>query len=66
MEKLGVCQEGEQLPADQLRQYADIFASPLGPEQVAAIAALFGLRCDDAACDVESSLGDGAAEAAAV
>ncbi|KAK1678599.1 hypothetical protein QYE76_039447 [Lolium multiflorum] len=66
MEKLGVCQEGEQLSADQLRQYADIFASPLGPEQVAAIAALFGLRCDDAACDVESSLGGGAAEAAAV
>jgi hypothetical protein len=28
-----------------MKEYADIFASPLGPEQIASIATLFGLRC---------------------
>jgi hypothetical protein len=28
-----------------LKEYAAIFASPLGAEQLAAIAALFGLEC---------------------
>jgi hypothetical protein len=58
MEKLGVCHEGERLSAAQLEDYAAIFASPLGPEQVGAIAALFGLDCHGAAVD---SSADGAA-----
>jgi hypothetical protein len=33
----------------QLEEYAEIFASPLGPEQLAAIAALFGLGSMDGA-----------------
>jgi hypothetical protein len=45
MQKLGVCHEEERLSAAQLKEYAEIFASPLGPEQLAAIAALFGLEC---------------------
>jgi hypothetical protein len=58
MEKLGVCHEGERLSAAQLEDYAAIFASPLGPEQVGAIAALFGLDCHGAAVDGSA---DGAA-----
>jgi hypothetical protein len=49
--KLGVCRDEEWLSAAQLEEYASIFASPLGPEQVGAIAALFGLSC--AAGDLE-------------
>jgi hypothetical protein len=33
----------------QLEEYAEIFASPLGPEQLGAIAALFGLGSLDGA-----------------
>jgi hypothetical protein len=43
MHKLGVSRMEERLSAAQLDEYAAIFASPLGPEQVSAIAALFGL-----------------------
>jgi hypothetical protein len=43
MQKLGVCREGERITDSQLQEYKAIFASPLGPEQLAAIAALFGL-----------------------
>jgi hypothetical protein len=49
MDKLGVCREGERLSDAQLDDYAAIFSSPLGPEQVGAIAALFGLDCHGAA-----------------
>jgi hypothetical protein len=45
MQKLGICQDEARLSADQLREYAAIFSSPLGAEQVAALAALFGLDC---------------------
>jgi hypothetical protein len=45
MHKLGVCRAEEQLSASQLEEYAAIFASPLGPLQVSAIASLFGLDC---------------------
>jgi hypothetical protein len=45
MKKLGICHEEARLSAEQLKEYATIFASPLGPEQVAALAALFGLDC---------------------
>jgi hypothetical protein len=45
MQKLGVCRAEERLSAAQLDEYAAIFASPLGPEQVSAIASLFGLDC---------------------
>jgi hypothetical protein len=58
VEKLGVCHEGERLSAAQLEDYAAIFASPLGPEQVGAIAALFGLDCHGPAVDGSA---DGAA-----
>ncbi|KAM0844349.1 hypothetical protein ACQ4PT_057113 [Festuca glaucescens] len=43
MKKLGICRDEEHLSADQLSEYASIFVSPLGPEQVAALATLFGL-----------------------
>ncbi|KAK1621212.1 hypothetical protein QYE76_026729 [Lolium multiflorum] len=49
MQKLGVCGEEEKLTPTQLKEYAEIFASPLGPEQLAAIAALFGLGSMDGA-----------------
>ena len=39
------CREEERLSAKQMEECAAIFASPLGPEQVAALAALFGLQC---------------------
>ncbi|KAK1696143.1 hypothetical protein QYE76_012840 [Lolium multiflorum] len=55
---LGVCHEGERLSAEQLDDYAAIFASPLGPEQVAALASLFGIHCS--AVD-ETALGDAGA-----
>jgi hypothetical protein len=45
MEKLGICHEQQRLSASQLEEYAAMFASPLGKEQVAALTALFGLQC---------------------
>jgi hypothetical protein len=45
MVKLGICREEERLTDSQLKEYEAIFATPLGPEQVQAIAALFGLNC---------------------
>jgi hypothetical protein len=45
MHKLGLCREEDHLTNSQLQEYAAIFASPLGPEQVEAIASLFGLTC---------------------
>jgi hypothetical protein len=45
MHKLGLCREEDRLTDSQLQEYAAIFASPLGPEQVEAIASLFGLNC---------------------
>ena len=45
MQKLGICHDEERISSSQLEEYAAIFASPLGPEQVEAIAALFGLSC---------------------
>ncbi|CAM0910697.1 unnamed protein product [Alopecurus aequalis] len=44
MRKLGLSREEERLSAKQLKEYAEIFASPLGPEQVVARSALFGLE----------------------
>jgi hypothetical protein len=52
MKKLGISTDEERLSATQLQEYAKIFASPLDPEQVAAIAALFGLDCADEAAVV--------------
>jgi hypothetical protein len=49
MRKLGICGQEEKLTPRQLEEYAAIFASPLGSEQLGAIAALFGLgSLDDA------------------
>jgi hypothetical protein len=45
MEKLGLCHEQQRLSTSQLEEYAAMFASPLGKEQVAALTALFGLSC---------------------
>jgi hypothetical protein len=45
MKKLGICQDEARLSADQLKDYAAIFASPLSADQVAALASLFGLVC---------------------
>jgi hypothetical protein len=45
MQKLGICHDEVRLSADKLREYAAIFSSPLGAEQVVALAALFGLDC---------------------
>jgi hypothetical protein len=45
MKKLGNCQDEARLSADQLKDYATIFASPLSADQVAALALLFGLVC---------------------
>jgi hypothetical protein len=45
MEKLGLCHEQQRLTARQLEEYAAMFSSPLGKEQVAALTALFGLQC---------------------
>jgi hypothetical protein len=47
MEKLGLCREQQRLSAEQLADYAAMFASPLGKEHVAALTALFGLSCPD-------------------
>jgi hypothetical protein len=58
MHKLGVCREGERISDAQLQEYKAIFASPLGPEQLAAIAALFGLS---ASVDGEPDLVEAAA-----
>jgi hypothetical protein len=49
MHKLGICREGDKLSETQLKEYAAIFASPLGPEQIEAISSLFGLTCATAA-----------------
>jgi hypothetical protein len=43
MKKLGISCDEERLSQQHLQEYAAIFASPLGPEQVHAITALFGL-----------------------
>jgi hypothetical protein len=45
MEKLGLCHEQQRLTSRQLEEYASMFASPLGKEQVTALTALFGLQC---------------------
>jgi hypothetical protein len=45
MEKLGICHQQQRLSAEQLEEYAAMFASPLGKEQVAALTALYGLSC---------------------
>jgi site-specific recombinase len=47
MEKLGICRKQQRLSTRQLEEYAAMFASPLGKEQVAALTALFGLQCPD-------------------
>jgi hypothetical protein len=52
MQKLRIYHDEEGLSTTQLQEYTRIFASPLGPEQVAAIAALFGLECTPTAEDV--------------
>jgi hypothetical protein len=43
MEKLGLCHEQQCLSASQLEEYAAMFASPLGKEQMDALTVLFGL-----------------------
>jgi hypothetical protein len=54
MHKLGLCREEDRLTNSQLQEYAAILASPLGLEQVEAIASLFGLTCHaDAAIAAE-------------
>jgi hypothetical protein len=45
MIKLGICRDEERLSDAQLKEYAAIFASPLGAEQIEAIASLFDLSC---------------------
>jgi hypothetical protein len=64
MEKLGICRDNERISSSQLADYAAIFASPLGREQVEAIAALFGLTCptveEDLAVDAGEELVVGA------
>jgi hypothetical protein len=45
MVKLGICMEEDRLSKAQLKEYAATFVFPLGPEQILAIAALFGLAC---------------------
>jgi hypothetical protein len=45
MHKLGICRENERLSDSQLREYEEIFATPLEPEHVQAIATLFGISC---------------------
>jgi hypothetical protein len=53
MQKLGICKEEERLSDSQLKEYEAIFASPLGPEQIQAIATLFGLSCNSERAAVE-------------
>jgi hypothetical protein len=43
MHKLGICRENERLSDSQLREYEEIFATPLESEHVQAIATLFGI-----------------------
>jgi hypothetical protein len=45
MHKLGIYRENERLSDSQLREYKEIFATPLEPEHVQAIATLFGISC---------------------
>jgi hypothetical protein len=52
MHKLGICREEDRLSETQLKEYAAIFASPLGPEQIEAISTLFGLTCVRGADDI--------------
>jgi hypothetical protein len=52
MQKLGICRDEDRLSDSQLKEYHTLFASPLGPEQIEAIASLFGLRCSDGVGDV--------------
>jgi hypothetical protein len=51
MQKLGICRDEDRLSDSQLKEYHTLFASPLGPEQIEAIASLFGLRCSDGVGD---------------
>jgi hypothetical protein len=51
MKKLGLSCDEERLSQQQLQKYAAIFASPLGPEQVRAITAMFGLSVPRAVDD---------------
>jgi hypothetical protein len=48
MKKLGLCDPDECLSQQQMQEYAALFASPLGPEQLRAISALFGLAAPSA------------------
>jgi hypothetical protein len=48
MKKLGLSAADERLSQQQLQEYAALFASPLGPEQLRAISALFGLTAPSA------------------
>jgi hypothetical protein len=57
MIKLGICRDEDRLSDAQLKEYTAIFASPLGAEQIEAIAALFGLSCV-AAGDAEVDVAD--------
>jgi hypothetical protein len=45
MRKLGICRDEERLSDSHLKEYTAIFSSPLGPQQVEAITALFGVSC---------------------
>jgi hypothetical protein len=45
MVKLDIYREEDRLSEAQLKEYTVIFVSPLGSEQISAIAALFGLTC---------------------
>jgi hypothetical protein len=44
-----------------MKEYADIFASPLGPQQIAAIATLFGLSCAPATDSEDANVDDAVA-----
>jgi hypothetical protein len=53
MQKLGICKVEERLSDSQRKEYEAIFASPLGPEQIQAIAMPFGLSCSTERVAVE-------------
>jgi hypothetical protein len=58
MAKLRNFREEHRMSDAQLKEYTSIFTSPLGPEQITAIASLFGLMC---ATDSEDRLVDATA-----
>jgi hypothetical protein len=62
MKKLGLSAADERLSQQELQEYAALFASPLGPEQLRAISALFGLT----APATVDSMTDGMEEVAGV